>query len=133
MTAVTHAGATRTVGAEAPLTAERPWGTWHVLDEGPGYKVKRLEVHPGCRLSYQTHEHRSEHWLVVAGTASCVVDGARVVAGPGEHLEVGRGVAHRIGNDGAEVVVIIEVQRGAYTGEDDIVRLEDDYDRCTVR
>ena len=111
-------------------SAERPWGAWHVLDEGPGYKVKRIEVHGGHRLSYQTHAHRSEHWLVISGTATFVVDGVTTVARPGEHVDVAQGAAHRIGNDTAEPVVIIEIQRGGYTGEDDIVRLEDDYNRA---
>ena len=116
--------------APEPLSAERPWGAWFVLDESPGYKVKRLEVHPGHRLSYQTHERRSEHWMVVAGRATLVIDGVTTSAGPGEHVDVALGAPHRIGNDGEEPVVIIEIQRGAYTGEDDIVRLEDDYDRA---
>jgi mannose-6-phosphate isomerase len=132
MTAVTDAG-TRALGAETQLSDERPWGAWYILDTGPGYKVKRIEVQPGHRLSYQTHAHRSEHWLVVAGTATCVIDGSEVVVGPGDHVAVGRGVAHRIGNNESEVLVIIEIQRGAYTGEDDIVRLEDDYERCSAR
>jgi len=110
--------------------AERPWGAWFVLDEGPGYKVKRIEVQGGQRLSYQTHEQRSEHWVVVTGTATFVIDGVTTIAGPGEHVDVGLGFPHRIGNDTAEPVVIIEVQRGGYTGEDDIVRLEDDYQRA---
>ena len=112
-------------------SAERPWGSWHVIDDGPGYKVKRIHVKPGERLSYQTHEHRSEHWLVISGTATFVVDGVTTTAGPGEHVDVVAGAAHRIGNDTAEPVVIIEIQRGAYTGEDDICRLEDDYGRLT--
>ena len=112
-----------------PLSAERPWGAWFVLDEGPGYKVKRLEVYPGHRLSYQTHEHRSEHWLVISGTATFVIDGVTTNAGPGEHVDIAQGAAHRIGNDTADSVVIIEIQRGGYTGEDDIVRLDDDYRR----
>lgn len=115
---------------EQAQSAERPWGAWSVLGEGPGYKVKQLEVHPGHRLSYQTHEHRSEHWVVVAGRATFVIDGVTTTAEPGQHVDVALGAAHRIGNDGDERVVIIEVQRGAYTGEDDIVRLEDDYERC---
>ena len=125
---------TRATGLEAPVETRgvRPWGTWEVLDEGPGYKVKRLEVQPGHRLSYQTHRHRSEHWLVVAGIATCVVDGRTVVLGPGGRLDVALGAPHRIGNNHGATVVIIEVQRGAYTGEDDIVRLEDDYSRCSV-
>lgn len=111
-------------------SAERPWGSWHVLDRGPGFKVKRIEVLPGRRLSYQTHARRSEHWLVVAGVATCVLDGETVVIGPGEHVDVARGAAHRICNEGDDLLVVIETQRGDYTGEDDIVRFEDDYDRC---
>ena len=115
---------------EEAESAERPWGSWQVLGTGPGYKVKRIEVEPGCRLSYQTHQHRSEHWLVVSGIATCVIDGESVTAAPGKHVAVERGAAHRICNDGDVQLVIIEIQRGDYTGEDDIVRLEDDYDRC---
>jgi mannose-6-phosphate isomerase-like protein (cupin superfamily) len=101
-----------------------------VLDTGEGYKVKRIEVQPGHRISLQTHARRSEHWLVVQGIATCVVDGHTVTVGPGEHLDVERGSAHRLGNDRTTPLVVIEVQRGPYTEEDDIVRLEDDYDRC---
>lgn len=108
---------------------ERPWGSWHVLDAGTGYKVKRIEVRPGQRLSYQTHEHRWEHWLVIFGIATCTVDGVTKVLEPGDTLEVGRRVPHRIANDHDEDLVIIEVQRGSYTGEDDICRLDDDYGR----
>ena len=111
-------------------SAERPWGAWHVLDVGDGYKLKRIEVEAGHRLSYQTHARRSEHWLVVSGTATCVIDGHTVVVGPGEHVDVGQGVPHRIVNDGVTRLVILEAQLGDYTEEDDIVRLEDDYSRC---
>ena len=107
----------------------RPWGSWHVLDEGEGYKVKRIEVRAHQRLSYQTHAHRAEHWIVVSGIATCVIDGATVVARPGDTVEVPIGAAHRIANAHDQDLVIIEVQRGGYTGEDDIVRLEDDYGR----
>ena len=107
----------------------RPWGSWQVLDVGPGYKVKRIHVTPGCRLSYQRHEHRSEHWVIVSGAATCVVDGVETTAGPGRTVDVPRGVKHRLGNLGSEELVVIEVQRGAYTGEDDIVRFADDYGR----
>ena len=110
-------------------SAERPWGSWEVLDEAPGYKVKRITVLPGQRLSYQTHVHRAEHWVVVSGKASCVIDGEESYAGLGDCVEVPVGAAHRIVNREDEVLVIIEVQRGEYTGEDDIVRLEDDYGR----
>ena len=109
---------------------ERPWGSWHVIDVAEGYKVKRIHVNPGCRLSYQTHEHRSEHWVVVFGKATCTIDGETVVAEPGHTVDVPLGAKHRLANEGAEELVIVEVQRGPYTGEDDIVRLEDDYGRC---
>lgn len=110
----------------------RPWGSWHVLDEGDGYKVKRIEVLPHQRLSYQTHLHRAEHWAVVSGTATCVVDGRIVLAGPGDSIDIEVGQAHRITNQEDELLVLIEVQLGHYTGEDDIVRLEDDYGRAVV-
>ncbi|WP_245582052.1 phosphomannose isomerase type II C-terminal cupin domain [Nocardioides halotolerans] len=110
----------------------RPWGSWHVLDEGDGWKVKRIVVDPGCRLSYQRHELRSEHWVVVTGVATCTVDDATVVLKPGATVDVEVGQAHRIANEGDEQLVIIEVQRGSYTGEDDIVRLEDDYGRADL-
>jgi mannose-6-phosphate isomerase-like protein (cupin superfamily) len=108
---------------------QRPWGAWHVLDEGPGYKVKRIEVRPGQRLSYQTHQRRAEHWTVVRGTATCTLDGETFEVGPGGSADVAIGTAHRIANLHDDELVIIEVQRGDYTGEDDIVRLDDDYGR----
>ena len=107
----------------------RPWGSWHVLDEGPGYKVKRIEVSPGERLSYQTHDYRSEHWLVIFGIATCILDGTTKLLGPGDCINVDHRTPHRIINAHAQNLVIIEIQRGAYTGEDDIHRLEDDYGR----
>ena len=118
------------MSADEQVRAERPWGSWQVLESGDGYKVKRIEVQPGHRLSYQTHSRRSEHWVVVAGTATCLLDGEVVVARTGQHVVVGEGVAHRVSNDHGELLVIVETQLGAYTEEDDIVRLEDDYDRC---
>lgn len=108
----------------------RPWGDWQVLDEGDGYKVKRITVKPHSRLSYQTHEHRAEHWVVGRGRATCVIDGKTVVAESGECIDIGIGVAHRIGNAEDCELVIIEVMRGSYLGEDDIVRLEDDFGRA---
>lgn len=110
-------------------SATRPWGEWHVLDEGPGFKVKRIHVHPGHRLSYQTHARRSEHWCVVAGTATAIIEGQTLVVPHGGTIEVPLGAAHRILNDHDDELVIIEIQRGEYTGEDDICRLEDDYGR----
>ena len=111
---------------------ERPWGSWQVLDEGEGFKVKRIVVRPHQRLSYQTHEHRSEHWAIVSGTATCVVEGELILAGPGQSIDIEIGQAHRITNMQDEVLVLIEVQMGAYTGEDDICRLEDDYGRVSA-
>jgi mannose-6-phosphate isomerase len=108
----------------------RPWGTWTILDEGEGFKVKRIEVLPHSRLSYQTHEHRAEHWVVAAGRASSVIDGKVVVTEVGECVDIPIGMAHRIVNDEDEPLVIIEIQRGDYLGEDDIVRLEDDFGRA---
>jgi mannose-6-phosphate isomerase-like protein (cupin superfamily) len=108
---------------------QRPWGAWYVLDEGPGYKVKRIEVRPGQRLSYQTHEQRSEHWTVARGTATCTLDGETIEIKTGESTDVAIGTPHRIANVHDEDLVVIEVQRGDYLGEDDIVRLDDDYGR----
>lgn len=107
----------------------RPWGSWHVIDVADGYKVKRIHVHPGQRLSYQTHEHRSEHWVVVSGTATCLIDGVEFVRHAGESIDVPLQAKHRLANRHDDELVIIEVQLGGYTGEDDICRLEDDYGR----
>ena len=108
---------------------ERPWGSWHVIDVEDGYKVKRIHVTPGSRLSLQTHEHRAEHWVVIKGVATATVDDTTTAVPTGDCIDVPLGAKHRLANDGDEELVIIEVQRGAYTGEDDIVRLEDDYGR----
>ena len=107
----------------------RPWGSWEVLDEGLGHKVKRITVLPHSRLSLQTHAHRSEHWVVVSGVATCTVGDREVVLHPGERVHVPLGEQHRIGNERAAALIVIEVQLGSYLGEDDIVRLEDDYGR----
>ena len=110
-------------------SAVRPWGSWQVLDEGDGFKVKRIVVEPGGRLSYQTHEHRAEHWTVVSGTATCVIDEDVRVLSVADSVNVAIGQPHRICNDHDEPLIIIEVQHGTYTGEDDICRLDDDYGR----
>jgi mannose-6-phosphate isomerase len=107
----------------------RPWGAWEVLDRGPGYQVKRITVRRQSRLSLQTHAHRSEHWVVVSGVATCTVGDRQLVVRPGESVRVPLGAAHRVGNHSDADLVLIEVQLGAYLGEDDIVRLEDDYGR----
>jgi mannose-6-phosphate isomerase len=111
--------------------SERPWGYYTVLDDdAPDHKVKRLVVQPGKRLSYQKHAKRSEHWFIVSGTAQITLDGKVIERGPGQAIDIPQGSAHRIGNEGTEDVVFIEVQHGTYFGEDDIVRLEDDFGRA---
>jgi mannose-6-phosphate isomerase len=110
---------------------ERPWGSFTVLDEGENYKVKRIEVLPRKRLSYQKHTHRSEHWMVVAGSAKVTLDGREITVPTGGTVDVAIGAAHRIENVGNEVLVFIEIQRGSYLGEDDIQRLQDDFGRLT--
>jgi mannose-6-phosphate isomerase len=107
----------------------RPWGTFTVLDEGKDFKVKRIEVLPGKRLSYQKHSQRAEHWVVVQGTAKVTLDDNEIVINSGQAIDIAVGVAHRVENPGEEPLVFIEVQRGAYLGEDDIVRLQDDFGR----
>jgi mannose-6-phosphate isomerase len=109
---------------------ERPWGSYTVLsDEASDHKVKRLVVHPGRRLSYQKHAQRAEHWFIVAGTADVTLDGVVTRLVPGQSIDIPLEGAHRIANSGDTDVVLIEVQHGTYFGEDDIVRLEDDYGR----
>lgn len=108
----------------------RPWGKYWVLAEGEDHKVKRIEVKPGQRLSYQRHAKRSEHWFVVAGCATVKLDGVDHVLGAGQAIDIPQGTAHRVSNRSAEPLVFIEVQHGSYFGEDDIERLEDDYGRA---
>jgi mannose-6-phosphate isomerase len=107
----------------------RPWGTYEVLDEGDLFKVKRIEVLSGKRLSYQKHSKRAEHWFVVAGEAKVTLDDRDIKVPAGEAIDIPIGSAHRVENEGSETLVFIEVQRGSYLGEDDIVRLHDDFGR----
>jgi mannose-1-phosphate guanylyltransferase/mannose-6-phosphate isomerase len=112
-------------------TVNRPWGSYTVLEEGNGYKIKRIEVKPGARLSLQMHHKRSEHWVVVSGVAQ-VTCGDRVYqVKRNESTYVPVRMKHRIANPGKEPLQIIEVQNGGYLGEDDIVRFQDDYDRSS--
>lgn len=111
----------------------RPWGSFSTLEEGPGYKIKRLVVQPGCRLSLQKHRHRAEHWVVVAGTATVVKGNRRLTLRGRQCTVIPRQAWHRIENRGRQPVVIIEVQHGAYLGEDDIIRKQDDYGRIEPR
>jgi mannose-6-phosphate isomerase len=111
------------------LTEKRPWGSFTILDEGPGYKIKRIEVNPGHRLSLQMHYHRSEHWIVVSGTARVTCDGEEKVLCSNQSTYVPQTKTHRLENPGVIPLVLIEVQNGDYLGEDDIVRFQDDYVR----
>lgn len=108
---------------------ERPWGNYTVLSDEDDHKVKRIVVRPGKRLSYQTHARRAEHWFVVSGTATVTLDGTDVEVEPGQAVDIGLGTAHRVANQADDDLVFIEVQVGDYFGEDDIVRLEDDFGR----
>ena len=108
---------------------KRPWGSFTVLDEAENYKVKRIEVLPQKRLSYQKHQSRAEHWMVVAGVGKVTLNGSEITLRPGEVVDVAAGAAHRIENIGSDTLVFIEIQRGTYLGEDDIQRLQDDFGR----
>ena len=107
----------------------RPWGEFHVLDEKPGYKVKRITVNPGGRLSLQSHRHRGEHWTVASGIATVTVDGKVATLGVAQSTDVPRGAIHRLENFHSDPLELIEVQFGDYLGEDDIIRYEDAYQR----
>lgn len=111
------------------MTETRPWGSFTILDEGSGYKVKRLVVNPGMRFSLQYHNKRAEHWTVVAGRGRAVCGDEVINVAPDDHLYIGRGKVHRLENSSDVPLVIIEVQSGDYLEEDDIVRLEDDFQR----
>lgn len=110
-----------------------PWGSWEVLLDEPDYKIKRITVLPGRRLSYQAHDRRDEHWIVVRGRGVVTRDGTDQVLGLRDTADVPAGCRHRIANDGEEPLVFVEIQTGSYLGEDDIVRFEDDYGRATKR
>ena len=107
----------------------RPWGHYIVLEDHPRHKVKRIVVKPGQRLSLQLHHRRAEHWLVIEGEGVVTVGDAEVLVATGEAIDIPREAKHRIHNPGDVPCVFIEVQTGDYFGEDDIVRLEDDYGR----
>ena len=111
------------------LTAYRPWGTYTVLEDTEGYKIKRIVVHPGKRLSLQKHFHRNEHWIVVSGTATVTVGERKTLLRPNESTYIKMGEIHRLENEGKIPVILIEAQVGEYTKEDDIVRIEDDFKR----
>jgi mannose-1-phosphate guanylyltransferase / mannose-6-phosphate isomerase len=112
---------------KTPKTVERPWGSFTVLEEGEGYKIKRILVKPGARLSLQLHRKRSEHWVVVQGVARVTRNKEVFDVKTHQSTYIPRGAKHRIQNPGREPLQVIEVQNGDYLGEDDIVRFQDDY------
>ncbi|MCU0311419.1 MAG: phosphomannose isomerase type II C-terminal cupin domain [Acidimicrobiales bacterium] len=121
------------VDADDPVVDDegrRPWGSYVVLDDGSDAKVKRITVDPGRRLSLQRHHRRAEHWVVVRGEATVTLGDRELTVAPGGSVDIPVGTAHRVANDGDGPLVFVEVQLGDYFGEDDIVRLADDYGRA---
>lgn len=115
---------------ESHVRHYRPWGYYEPLAFGPRYQVKRLMVKPGAQLSYQMHHHRAEHWVVVSGTAEVTTDAKTVLLSENESTFIAVGTAHRLANPGRVPLEVIEIQSGTYLGEDDIVRLDDPYNRA---
>ena len=109
---------------------ERPWGEYEILLDDDKVKVKRIRIKPNKRLSYQYHNKRREQWIVVKGNLTIVLDDEKVFRGPGESIHIPLGAKHRAWNETDEDIVFIEVQTGTYFGEDDIVRLKDNYGRA---
>lgn len=108
---------------------QRPWGWFETVSEEPGFKIKRLGVHPGQQISLQKHRHRAEHWVVVRGTAHVTLDARVFDLALGQSCDIALGQVHRLANLTAGAVEIVEVQFGDYLGEDDIIRFSDDYGR----
>ena len=125
-----RSGRRLTAGLDGGGFEARPWGGFQILGEGSGYKVKRLVVEPGHRLSLQRHRFRAEHWVVIAGAPRVLVAGRTRRLKARGTVTVPKGAWHRIENPGRAPVVIIEVQHGQYLGEDDIIRRHDDYGRA---
>ena len=107
----------------------RPWGRYEILSESSDHKVKRIVVDAGARFSYQRHQHRAEHWFIVSGNAKVTHEGLEFEMSAGDSIDIAQGELHRLANIGSEPVIFIEVQSGSYFGEDDIERIEDDYNR----
>tara|TARA_A100001015_G_scaffold321438_1_gene452182 strand:+ start:835 stop:1185 length:351 start_codon:yes stop_codon:yes gene_type:complete len=107
----------------------RPWGEYHILNEQKDFKIKKIIINPGQRLSYQYHNKRSELWVVIKGKLSVIIDDKEYSLLENEHIKIPQGAKHRAQNLSENIVHFIEVQTGTYFGEDDIVRIEDDYNR----
>ncbi|MGM0443848.1 MAG: phosphomannose isomerase type II C-terminal cupin domain [Fibrobacterota bacterium] len=110
-------------------TFKRPWGTYTILEDTASYKLKRINVDPGQRLSLQSHARRDELWTIVAGAGEVTLDGLTIDVSYGKTVDIHRGQKHRIANTGSTALIFIEVQTGEYFGEDDIVRYDDDFGR----
>lgn len=110
----------------------RPWGEYWVLEDAPTHKVKKILVKPQGRLSLQYHKHRAEVWTIITGKATVTLNDEVKDYLPGEVVRIPRGANHRIANYGEDDLYFIEVQYGDYFGEDDIVRIEDDYNRDNI-
>ncbi|WP_298053414.1 mannose-1-phosphate guanylyltransferase/mannose-6-phosphate isomerase [uncultured Campylobacter sp.] len=115
--------------ARVHVTTHRPWSSYTVLEDERGYKIKRIVIKLGKRLSLQKHYHRNEHWIVISGTATVTVNERNFLLRENESTFIRMGEVHRLANEGKIPVVLIEAQVGSYTGEDDIVRLQDDFNR----
>lgn len=113
----------------SPIFDRRPWGNFTVLDAGADFKVKRIEVLPKKRLSYQKHKRRAEHWFVVRGIAKVTLNDVEILVKTGEAIDIALGDKHRVENAEDDLLVFIEIQTGDYFGEDDIERFEDDFGR----
>ncbi len=116
------------VSSEPATTRIRPWGTVTILEHGERYKINRIEVKPGEHISTQMHYHRSEHWIVVAGTAKVVCSGKETILMQKQSTYVPMNTPHRVENPGVIPLVMIEVQNGEYLGEDDITRFDEESD-----
>ena len=108
---------------------KRPWGVFYVIHDEDNYKLKRIEVDPSKRLSYQYHQKRSEVWVIINGYGTITLEGEEKECSNGQIIKIQKGMKHRIENKGNEKLVFIEVQTGDYFGEEDIIRIEDDYNR----
>jgi mannose-6-phosphate isomerase len=113
------------------FTEKRPWGGFTNLLDLPTHKVKEIVVNPNQRLSYQRHSKRAEHWFVISGTGYAIIDEKHIPLSPGTAVDIKTKEKHRLGNDGNELLIVIEVQTGTYFGEDDIERFDDDYNRIS--
>ena len=108
---------------------ERPWGLWKLLDIGKGFQVKKIIVLSNKRLSLQSHQFRTEHWVVISGVAQVELEKQSFSLSKGKHIDIPAKAKHRLGNKGSNELVLIETQFGNYLGEDDIIRYEDDFGR----